>query len=290
MQTGKQYDIRAVARDRAGNVSEVKQVTNTTKTNTAPTVTDVSVSAINSYSFTVKFKATDAEGDSLNYKLTWGTSITNQDKEDTEYVIGNDGYIYMIARNLTEQTDYRYRIYAIDQTEDALFGTMQDFGKTKTWCSGTGLFCSGFDNCPKCNGTTYCQHYPGGNSGSAGARNFQIRGLDGVLRTCTYTANLSCAWCGVTIWIYGTPSENNSVYVASVAVSSTYNGTITANTSYNWNIISGGPIILRYVYPRKACPGGCDAGKVLCSHSVPGVPHYYCSHRQRNGASCVANI
>ena len=91
MQTGKQYDIRVTARDKAGNVSEVKQVTNTTKTNTAPRVTDVSVSSINSYSFTVKFKATDAEEDTLTYKLTYGSSMTSQDNEDTEYIIGDDG-------------------------------------------------------------------------------------------------------------------------------------------------------------------------------------------------------
>lgn len=161
LQSGKDYDLRVTARDKAGNVSEVKQSTNKTKTNTAPTVSDVSVSNINSYSFTVKFKATDPEEDKLTYKLTWGTSMTSQNYDNTEYVKGEDGYIYIVAPDLQEQTGYVYRVFAYDEMDNNLFGTSDlsaAYSKVKTWCDGAGSSCSGFVTCTNCGGSGYCQH------------------------------------------------------------------------------------------------------------------------------------
>ena len=154
LQTGKEYDLRVTARDRAGNISEVKQSTNSTKTNTAPIVTDVSVSGVNSYSFTVKFKATDSEGDNFNYKLTWGPSMIEQNKQDTEYILGEDGYVYMVARDLAKITEYIFRVWAYDESDDKLFG-YSDYKATKTWCDGSGQICSGFVDCNLCDGTRY---------------------------------------------------------------------------------------------------------------------------------------
>ena len=82
--------------------------------------------------------------------------MTNQDKQDTEYTIGEDGYIYMVARDLTKITTYTFRIWANDETDDKLFG-YSDFSTAKTWCDGRGQTCTGFISCTNCKGTRRIQ-------------------------------------------------------------------------------------------------------------------------------------
>ena len=56
--------------------------------------------------------------------------------------------------NLEKITEYIFRVWAYDESDDKLFG-YSDYKATKTWCDGSGQICSGFVDCNLCDGTRH---------------------------------------------------------------------------------------------------------------------------------------
>ncbi len=123
----------------------------------SPKISDVEVLETHSNSFTVKFKATHNENAQITYKLTWGTDEDYQIYNSTEYSILDDGYVSMIANNLTKITTYTFKAYAYNTLNTDEFGS-SEYQIVKTLCDGRGKNCTGFKTCDKCLGKGKCTH------------------------------------------------------------------------------------------------------------------------------------
>jgi len=166
LQSGKEYELRVTVKDKAGNMSEVKQSRSTTKINTAPTDLAVSVTKNIDY-FTVNASAKDSEDDEITYILLLGDTMTDLVEVDST----TDPVNYpLTALGLKENTEYWYRVKATDG--DTELGYADSYPKiTNTLCSGQNIVCKDYHYCESeyCSVEGTCTHN-WGNATSYGSR------------------------------------------------------------------------------------------------------------------------
>ena len=147
------YDLRVIAKDRAGNTSE-KAVASQTNNNAAPEILDVWVESKDTDRIEIGAKAKDIDGDNLTYFLYVGTEEDNLKQVDisagiTAEISQSTGTT-VTNLALTQYTTYYYRVDVTDQKVT----TEGEVNYVRTYCPSTALSCDGTHPCSNCEGGT----------------------------------------------------------------------------------------------------------------------------------------
>ena len=151
---GKTYNLRVIVSDKAGNSKESASIT--VAMNRAPVfATQAYASGRSTTSITVKAKATDADGNNLNYTLRYGTSSSNLNLSKSQSGVAQNSVVTFSLTGLANYTTYYFQVTVSDGTA-TVSGTLAN-AKTKcptTRCDGpftrqeTCTGCSGSGNVP----------------------------------------------------------------------------------------------------------------------------------------------
>lgn len=170
VETGKTYNLRVIAIDRAGNEETSEEVKNIALNN-APILGEVKYNTKTTDTITVTTSAEDKDGDDLTY------TIYTSENEDGIYEAKGTASgksketVTLIATGLSQYTNYYYYV----EVSDSIAKDVSEKANQKTYCPGSGFTCnSGYTE--RCT-SGYSEYCSGGSSTTCrGGRNESCQG------------------------------------------------------------------------------------------------------------------
>ena len=244
--------------------------------NVAPTTPTVTLSSKTTNSFNVRAVSTDANGDSLIYKLYVDGSL-----KSTSASTQSGTATTLSVTGLGEYTSHNYYVTVSDGT----LTTTSSTNSVRTYCSG--------NNCSGSTSTATCTTCEGTGHRSCGGTLSHKEQLSGKCPTCDTYFNsrvnsggkYSCSSCKAEVYAYYHTACNTGYYYArSSKNNEEYISYSFTNANYNYDNVSNWPKI-RY-HRESNCTSCNGSGTVLkcykCNNTFSQQSSNHCSHGYTN--------